>query len=352
MRKIYSVIVLVALLNYYPSHSQSTATIALPAATEVNRAAFFAEEKPIEMTLATDFKKITSERKKGVYQPGSATFYFSPTDTITENIRLYARGEFRRKECAMPGLMINFKNETSPRLSSLKKIKLVCGCSTNTYGEQLILMEYLIYKMYNLVTDMSFKVRLVKINYKDTKERLKPYTQYAFMIEDIDDMAKRNQCKEIEKISFTTEQTNRPQMTVVALFQYMIGNTDWAVPNYHNIKLMRSLSDSLSVPYVVPYDFDFAGLVNARYATPAPELGIEKVTERVYRGFSRTMVELDLALEIFRKQKDNMLSLIKNFELVNKRDRDLMYDYVKEFYDILERKRDVQNIFIYGARKE
>jgi hypothetical protein len=348
MRNIQWIILLVVLLNNLTGTAQSS-TVATQT-VDLNRILFFAEDKPVEFTLSTDFKKILSERKKGVYQPGTATLHLSETESITDNIRLYARGEFRRKECNMPGLMLNFKNSPEGKLSPLKKMKLVCGCTSNEYGEQLLLMEYLIYKMYSQLTDMSFQVRLAKINYKDTRERMKPYTQYAFLLEDVDDMAERNKCKEVENIVFNTEQTNRQQMTLVALFQYMIGNTDWAVPNYHNIKLMRH--DSISVPYVVPYDFDFAGAINARYAAPVPELGIQSVTERLYRGFPRNMGELQLALDIFRKQKENLLSLVKNFALLHKRERDVFYRYVDEFYKIIEDKKDVQHIFIDGARKE
>jgi hypothetical protein len=348
MRNTQWIILLALLLNNLTGTAQSAT--AVTNAVNLNRILFFAEDKPAEFTLSTDFKKILSERKKGVYQPGTATLHLSETDSITDSIRLYARGEFRRKECNMPGLMLNFKNSPEGKLSPLKKMKLVCGCTSNEYGEQLLLMEYLIYKMYNQLTDMSFQVRLAKINYKDTRERMKPYTQYAFLLEDVDDMAERNKCKEVENIVFNTEQTNRQQMTLVALFQYMIGNTDWAVPNYHNIKLMRP--DSISVPYVVPYDFDFAGAINARYAAPVPELGIQSVTERLYRGFPRNMGELQLALDVFRKQKENLLSLVKNFELLNKRERDVFYRYVDEFYKIIEDKKDVQHIFIDGARKE
>ena len=348
MRNNQWIILLALLLNNLIIEAQ-TATVATQT-VDLNRVIFFAEDKPAEFTLATDFKKILSERKKGVYQTGTATLHLSPTESIIDDIRVYARGEFRRKECNMPGLMLNFKNSDVGKLSPLKKMKLVPGCTSNEYGEQLVLMEYLIYKLYSQLTEMSFKVRLAKINYRDTRDKMKPYTQYAFMIEDVDDMAERNKCKEVENIVFNTEQTNRQQMTLVALFQYMIGNTDWSVPNNHNIKLMRP--DSLSVPYVVPYDFDFAGAINARYAAPRPELGIQSVTERLYRGFPRNMGELQMTLDIFRKQKDNLLSLIKNFELLNKKERDAMYRYVAEFYKIIEDKKDVQTIFINGARKE
>ena len=349
MRNANWIILLSIALSNLTTTAQTT-VMATTTSAQFTRSAFFAEDKPLQITLATDFKKLLSQRKAGVFQPGSATLQLTETEAFTENINVSARGVFRLSQCNMPGLMINFKNSTAPtRLSPLKKMKLVCGCSNNGYGEQLVLMEYLIYKMYNQVTDMSFKVRLAKINYQDTRDKIKPYTQYAFFIEDVDEMAQRNKCKEVQNVTFNTEQTNRQQMTIVALFQYMIGNTDWAVPNYHNIKLMRA--DSVSTPYVVPYDFDFAGAINARYATPAEELGIEKVTDRSYRGFARSMLELQMALDIFRKQKDNLLSLVKNFELLNKRERDAMYGYVKEFYDIIEVKSQVQNIFIDGARR-
>ena len=350
MRNAAWVILSALLLNGLFTNAQ-TAAITAPA-VDLNRVVFFTDETPLAITLSTDFKKLLSERKKGVYQPGNATLHLSETEKISGDIRLYVRGEFRRTECSMPGLMLNFNTQTPSRLSPLKKLKLVCGCSTNSYGEQLILMEYLIYKMYNLVTDMSFKVRLIKTNYDDTRQKMKPYTQYAFLMEDVDDMAERNKCKEVENVMFNTEQTNRQQTTIVSLFQYMIGNTDWAIPNYHNIKLMRSASDSLSTPYVVPYDFDFAGAINAHYATPAAELGIEKVTDRLYRGFPRTMMELQIALDVFRQKKDPMLTLVKNFELLNKKDRDIMYSYVKEFYDIIENKKQVQSIFIDNARQQ
>src|ERR1041385_40117 len=103
-------------------------------------------------------------------------------------------------------------------------------------------------------------------------------------------------------------------MAIVDIFQYMVGNTDWSVPNYHNIKLIRKKNADDSPPYVIPYDFDYCGLVNAYYAVPAEILGIEKVTDRKYRGFPRSMEELQQAISIFNKQKENIYKLITGFE--------------------------------------
>ncbi|MCU7549123.1 hypothetical protein OCK74_08350 [Chitinophagaceae bacterium LB-8] len=350
MKKIQWVVLLAFFLNTLQTTGQ-TASFASQTAS-LDRLQFFLDDRPLEMTVATDFRKMQSERKKGVYQNGSVTMNLPGIDPITEDIRLYARGEFRRQNCRMPGLMVNFKTPNSPVLSPLKKMKLTCGCGPSSNEERLLLTEYLIYKMYTLFTDMSLKVRLSKVTYRDTREKMKEYTQYGFLMEDVDDMAARNSCKEVEGKTFVTEQTNRKQMTLVAIFQYMVGNTDWSVPNYHNIKLMRSKEDSLSLPYVVPYDFDFAGMVNAYYATPTQELGIEKVTERLYRGFPRRMDELQETLDIFRNKKEEVFALVSGFELIKKNERDLMLRYLQEFYTTIENPRQVQKIFIDNARTQ
>lgn len=312
---------------------------------------FFTTDAPLEMTLVSDFKKLRSDKKKGVYQNAKATIYFPERDSISEAVKIYPRGEFRRETCQMPSLMVNFKTADSSRLKGLKKIKLVCGCSSSTYSEELLLMEYLAYKIYNVLTGLSFKVKLVKMTYKDVANKMKPYSQYSFFIEDVDELAKRNQCKEYQNKLTLTQLTSRNQMTTVALFQYMIGNTDWSVPNYHNIKLVQSVTDTASNPYVVPYDFDFAGLVNAPYAIPHDDLGIEKVTDRLYRGFPRTYQEIESALQIFREKKEQINALIMDFDLLKKGQRETMVSYLDDFYSTVNNKRMVQAVFIDGARR-
>lgn len=314
--------------------------------------AFFEEDALMTIDLSTDLKKITSEKKLNQYQPATVTFHFPDSSSVTEEIRLSARGEFRRKNCYVPSMWFDFKKQAASKLSPLKRLKLVCGCGLGAENERLVLKEYLVYKIYNLLTDMSFRVRLLRINYTDTRGKIKPYSQYAFFIEDVDEMAKRNKCYEVEKITFITEKTDRRQMTLVALFQYMIGNTDWAVPNYHNIKLMRPKGDSVSHPYTIPYDFDFCGLVNASYAAPQEELGTSSVKERVYRGFRRSLEELQTALAIFRNKREAIKNLVMNFELLNFRNRQDMMGYIDEFYDQIKTDNSVKYLFIDGARTE
>jgi hypothetical protein len=324
----------------------------LSAQPPLNRIAFFEENELITMDLNTDLKKLVSEKKLDSYQPATLTCHFPDSIVINEEIRLTARGEFRRVNCFMPTMKLDFRNTTSPKLAPLGLLKLVCACSTGPSDERLVLREFLTYKIYNLLTDMSFRVRLLRINYKDTRGKIKSYSQYGFFIEATDDMAKRNKCREVNKPAFHSERTNRQQMTLVSIFQYMIGNTDWSVPAFHNIKLMRSRTDSLSSPYTIPYDFDFCGLVNANYASPPQELDITSVRERAYRGFQRSSTEIEDALKIFHEKKQDVEKLVMNFEILDARSRKDIMKYLDEFYAIIDNKKWAQRIFVDGARSD
>ena len=248
--------------------------------------------------------------------------------------------------------MLNFKNSSSPKLSPLKKLKLVGGCRSGSAYDELLLKEYLVYKIQNLLSNMSFRVRLLHITYKDSQEKIKAYTQYAFLMEDMKDMAERNNCVEIKNDNFYTEATNRDQMTFVNLFQYMIGNVDWSVPKRHNIKLMVPKTDTLSKPYAIPYDFDFCGLVDAKYAGVPEDLGIESVRDRLYRGFPRSLNELQAVIDVFQEKKESIMYLIDHFELCSTKCRKGMTAYLGEFYKTVSNKKNVESIFILNARTE
>ncbi len=321
-------------------------------AVPINRQSFFLEDSPIEVTLTTEVRKLRNDKSKPAYQPAHIVMKFSDTSTISEDIRVEPRGIYRKNNCDMASLMLNFKNSSSPLLSPLKRLKLVGGCKNGTFYNELLLKEFLIYKIQNMLSNMSFRVRLLHITYNDSRQKMKPYTQYAFLMEDMPDLAARNNCVEVKKKIFLTEETNRNQMTFVNLFQYMIGNTDWSIYKYHNIKLMLPKNDTLARPYAVPYDYDFSGLVNADYAVPAEGLGIESVTQRLYRGFSRSYNELQASIDIFNEKKESIMYLINHFDLCDAKCKKQMVDYLNDFYKIISNKKQVESIFIANARVE
>lgn len=139
-------------------------------------------------------------------------------------------------------------------------------------------------------------------------------------------------------------------MTMVAIFQYMIGNLDWSVPGLHNMKLIKPKDDPNTLPYAVPYDFDYCGLVNAPYAVPPEQIDVKSVTERFYRGFPRSMEELEPVIEHFKKQKEKTLELINNCQWLSNRYKKEMTSFLEDFYKTIDNKGRVKNIFIDNAR--
>jgi hypothetical protein len=192
------------------------------------------------------------------------------------------------------------------------------------------------------------------MNYEDSSGKKKTMSQHAFVMEEEKNMAKRNNCREWKKGSLaSSESTDRRQMTIVAIFQYMIGNTDWAVPaNHHNIQLIQSREDTLSRPFAVPYDFDYSGIVNAEYAVPDERLGIENVQVRAYRGYPRSMAEINEVLDIFKKQKDSIYALINNFEPLSARNKKDMSKYLDDFFYMINKPDAVKTTFIDNARTQ
>jgi hypothetical protein len=321
-------------------------------ASPVNRKSFFLDDKLIEVTFTTDLRKLRHDKKIPAYQPAHIVMKFSDSSIISEDIQVQPRGIYRKNNCDIAALMLNFRNASAPKLSPLKKLKLVGGCKIGSGYDELLLKEYLVYKIQNILSPMSFRVRLLHVTYDDSKQKVKSYTQHAFLMEDMSDLVKRNNCVENKNTNFYTEATNREQMTFVTLFQYMIGNTDWSVPKLHNIKLMVPKNDTLAKPYAIPYDYDFCGFVNADYAIPSEGLGIESVRDRLYRGFPRSLNELQKTIDIFKEKKDSIMDYINQFELCGKNSRKDMIRYLDDFYRTVENKKSVESIFISNARKE
>ncbi len=319
----------------------------------IDRAAFLKDTSVMSATLITNMVKVLNHANKKGYNITGTFLTTLPDGTkVNDPVMIEKRGHFRSDFCYVPPIKIIFNYKDSAKLNSLKSLKLVSECKVSSDHEQFLFKEYLCYKIYNLISDRSYQVRLAKVMWEDSGARKKPLDEYGFFLEDLKDLAARNNCTEWKKGNLNTEQTDRRQMTTVALFEFMIGNTDWAVTVGHNTRLILSKEDTLSKPYVVPYDFDYSGLVNTYYSIPDEKLEIESVTQRSYRGYPRTMPELQQALDTFRVQKKNIYDLINNFSYLSARSKREMTGYLDGFYEIVDNPKMVKYNFIDKARLE
>ncbi len=304
---------------------------------------WFNDETILDAKLVSDFKFLRKNKFKTAYQPAKFTIYFANGDSASTDVKIKARAEFRRKHCLFPPFFIKFdKNEFgSSSVAEFNKLKLVTHCRSQPAYSQRLHEEYLIYKMYESLTDLSFKTRMLRINYINTGSKSDPGWFYGFFIEDIDQLAQRNNSIEIEPKSIHPERTNRYYSTLMPIFQYMIGNTDWSPVYSHNVKLLKQNDPTIFAPITIPYDFDYCGLLDAPYAVPPEKLELPDVTTRYYRGYCRTDEEFQEVFNLFVENKDEIMSLISSWELLdeNAKKNDLIY--LTQFFEIIENPKMV-----------
>jgi hypothetical protein len=131
------------------------------------------------------------------------------------------------------------------------------------------------------------------------------------------------------------------------VFQFLVGNTDWAAfspaPDEseccHN---MTVIGDPAGPVFPVPYDFDWTGLVSARYARPDPSLPIRSVRQRVYRGVCHAGGELDATLPAFLKRKEAIYALVQDQEGLEEKRVEQTVKYLDEFYEVIDDPKKVK----------
>ena len=163
MKKIFSLLLFTAILFYLPALAQ-----------KVDKVKFFEEESTVNATLEMDLKDLLAKKAPDRFLPATISFTTKDGTTITEKIEASVRGNFRRETCFMPGLKLNFKKDSNSSLYKFKELKLSNGCNTGDESGQLVVKEFLAYKMYNLLTDMSLRVRFMNVSFKDVSGKKKP----------------------------------------------------------------------------------------------------------------------------------------------------------------------------------
>ncbi|MDQ6762510.1 MAG: hypothetical protein M3015_07770 [Bacteroidota bacterium] len=306
----------------------------------------FGSDSMMHIKLAGRLNELFTDRKNNmVYHPLLLQYEGKDSNIVSISIKAKARGNFRRlkENCKWPPIMLNFPPNESAKNSIFRdqhKLKLVVPCQ----GDEYVVKEWLVYKLYNLITEKSFRARLVQVEFEDSLQQRKTETYYCILLEDEKQMAQRDKAELIDKKMIKMEQTNIPAFTKMAVFQYMIGNTDWSVPYLQNIKLL-SLNPK-EFPYAVPYDFDHAGIVNAPYAGAAPELEISSILERVYRGYcNNDQLSFAETFELFNKLKDNFYNVYKNCPLLSAKYVKFVTKFLDDFYKTINNTKSVEAEF-------
>jgi hypothetical protein len=305
-----------------------------------NNFGLFEKEEILRLALRFDVRQYVNRKPQEEYMNALLTYFISDKDSINKEVKIKSRGVVRNDICDFPPLMLNIKNAGfgEDDMKKIEKIKIVTHCD---YGnEKYLFREYLVYKLYNILTDYSFRVRLAKIDYINTARDSKPIKTYCFLIEPLEVLASRIGSEPITTPNLTQKHIIPSSMDRMAIFNYMIGNTDWSVPNLHNCKILSGTDFNFpGLGIIVPYDFDYSGLVNASYAVPYDGLGLRSVRDRRYLGVCRNREDYAEALKEFIKKKSELYRVINEFPLLNEKEKKELTKYLDEFYIDVEKNR-------------
>ena len=299
----------------------------------------FRSEAPLAVTFTTNVGQLRDDKKHGDKAPWrSATLTYQGADSAPVRVptRAKVHGIWRLNHCEFPPIRLNFagKDTKSTVFDHVDKPKLTNYCRDTDEYEQYVLQELQLYRIYQLLTPMSHRVRLLRVTYADSGTGRSEAVRYGFLLEDPDQMAARLGGRMTKLKGAGIGDLEETPQAVVYLFQYLIGNTDFSFNQLHNGEIV-ALPDGRNLP--VAYDFDFSGAVNARYATPDPSVKIKRVRDRKFRGYCQMNAEFAKAIPLFQQKKDAIYALYAD-EVGRLMDPTVVretLDYFNEFYDAI-----------------
>jgi hypothetical protein len=314
--------------------------------------ALFASHEPIELIVEAPLGTIFRERGADPEEfPGRVIHVAADgtRDTLAD-VEIRTRGitRLRRDVCEFPPIRLDFDREevAGTIFDGQNRLKLSVHCQNGDEAyEQYVLKEYLAYRMHNVLTDLSFHVRLATVTYVDTAEPDDTLTRRAFLIEDDELMAARNGMVPLIVPNVSLASTDPAYLALTEIFEYLVGNPDWSAiargpaeeECCHNTTPIANAAGSV---FAVPYDFDITGIVDARYANrvfnPAERgLGIRSVRQRIYRGICPSQAHLGTVFQMFNEERDALYALYREQEGL---DPDVLEDtteYLDEFFETI-----------------
>lgn len=319
--------------------------------TEFRPQRLFDSEEVIDIRLEGDIETLLEDRGE---DPSFHILKLHARNLDREeslDLRVRVRGNFRRlrENCDTPPLKFNFKKHEAPEHSLFAgqpELKLVVPCQ----GEQYVIREYLTYKLYNLFTDYSFNVRLVRLTFDDSVRDQTKDPRYGFIIEDKHVLAARSGASLIERDRLRPEIVNQEHFLRMSVFAYLIGNTDWSIQFLHNVEMLFLNEEKVFVS--VPYDFDLVGLVSSPYARPAPALKLRSVRDRVYRGYClEDLSILNTTFSQFQELKPEIYRIITENDLLEEDYINFATDFLDDFYNTLNDPKKMSRAFSYPCNR-
>lgn len=320
-----------------------TVFFSIVAQTQPSAISLFASDTVPQVILTTDMRTFMKSKYTEQEQPARLQIVHGIGDTSTYAVEVRCRGNIRKEVCYFPSLRMKLPKKDF----TYNKLKWVNVCDSDE-DRNYLLKEYLAYKMYKLITDKSFETYLVRMTYVDAEGKNKPFESYAFVIQNADELAAQFGGRVHEPTVLKETILHPEQLAVFAFFQYMIGNTDWAFGNRHNVEVFTDPASNAVIP--VAYDFDYSGLVNTKYAVPHESMPIQHVTVRHNKCACIDETLCEKTRLLYLEKKEAILSCFQDCTLLDRKVKARAVDYLEDFFKLIEDPKTVQRIFVEECR--
>ncbi len=320
-------------------------------------APLFDSDEVLDVVIEAPVRDLERQRLKDPQFTGTFRYTDASGTEHALAIDVTTRGKSRLEMCDYPPLRITFNPlETQGTLfEDQHSLKLVTQCMAGGKGAGWVHLEHGIYRAYNLISDYAYKTRKLNVIYRDTNSSRRDRAQPAFILEPDKQLAKRLDRERIRPPTVGPLQMSIMETTYNLLFQYLVGNTDFAIKRgpkgegcCHNGRVYAR-PGAADDWVVVPYDFDYAGIINTNYALPGAKLPLRRVTTRLYRGFCWHNDLLPGAIELFNQNRNDIEAALLPAELSKSKSRSVK-KYIDDFYEIVNDSKQLQKHLIDKCR--
>jgi len=321
----------------------------------------FAEDAVLKVSLRGPLTTLAREKSAEEQPEHAGTLSYTEADgrAMAFDIVLQGRGHSRRRQdvCKFPPLWVDLPKKKTLKgtlFEGQNKLKLVTFCRPTDRHQQFLLKEYVAYRLFNHLTDNSFRVRLLQVDYVDADRDDTTTTRWGFFIEHKKRLAKRLGYPLREPIAIEREQLDPEYASRIEVFNYLLGNTDYSLiaagPGReccHNSVLLE-LPDQRFMS--VPYDFDMTGFVDPPYQMVSPEMRISNVRQRLFRGYCWPGDYTRRAVEALLAEKAELLEIVRSDPRMDERSREKAAAYLESGFAILEDPKDLERRVLGACR--
>lgn len=307
------------------------------------------EKKVNKIDLISDFEELLISKKQNINIDALAIFYSENSAVFSRGVGLEPRGKFRRKVCDFPPLKLRFdkKDLTSSDFLPYNEWKLVTHCTSNLKeARNYLRKEFLIYQLLYALDTSFFQTMWMEISYRDIQPKAKSINAPSFIIEDKEELASRKDLKICDCSGSTFQEFDQKNLALVSIFQFLIGNADWDIAMLRNIEILINEDGK---KFLVPYDFDYSGLVNPSYGLPNRDFQLKSMRDRVYLGPNLIQDEYRSLINNLNFVWPSWKNLINNSPELSKKEKEDILSYLEKGMDYLKSINEISTGTVFYA---